>query len=104
MNAPDHRSNKLIVKKALEAVAESTVADLARRLHEAYHPNAEWRGSHPMNIANGVDAIEAEIWTPLLRSFPDLERRDSILMEGVTTARTSSERSGITAEPSARTG
>ena len=40
-----------------------------------------------MNERKGVDAIEADVWQPLLRSFPDLERRDLIFCGGVYQAR-----------------
>ncbi len=66
----------------MNTIAESTPATLARQLAAIYHPTAQWRGSHPWNEVQGVDAIEKQVWAPLLQSFPDLERRDDIVMGG----------------------
>jgi predicted ester cyclase len=77
-----HRQNKAFVHQALSALAEATSATLDARLAAAYHPHAEWRGSHPLNEMRGLDAIAATVWRPLLQSLPDLERRDVIVMAG----------------------
>ena len=74
--------HKKLVRDALSAVAEASPATLAAHLATAYHPDATWRGSHPMNEMAGVEAIAAKVWRPLLESFPDLERRDLILAAG----------------------
>lgn len=68
--------------KGLSALAEATPATLASRLDALYHPDAQWRGSHPINEMHGVDSIAKQAWGPLLHAFPDLERRDSIFVAG----------------------
>jgi len=75
-------ANKRLVMLSLAAIAEAHPATLAARLAAAYHPDAGWRGSHPMNEMTGIEAIEAKVWRPLLQSFPDLERRDLIVAAG----------------------
>jgi predicted ester cyclase len=77
-----HLDNKRRVRDTLYALADATPATLDARLAAAYHPDAAWRGSHPLNEVRGVDAIAATVWRPLLTSFPDLERRDNILIGG----------------------
>ncbi len=77
-----YAANKRFVMDALSAVAEATPATLATRLAAAYHPDASWRGSHPMNEVAGLASIEGKIWRPLLDAFPDLERRDLIVAAG----------------------
>jgi predicted ester cyclase len=74
--------NKKSVKKLLDNLASATPATLDKCLFDAYHQDAEWRGSHPMNELKGIDAIKETAWLPLLTSFPNLERRDSIIMGG----------------------
>jgi predicted ester cyclase len=81
-DAAHHLANKRFVLDALRAVAGSGPAQLDRNLAAAYHPDAHWRGSHPLNEMTGIDAIGATVWRPLLDSFPDLERRDTLLMGG----------------------
>jgi predicted ester cyclase len=77
-----HAANKHFARNALGALAEARPATLIKRLTAAYHPDAEWRGSHPMNEVRGIDAIAETVWRPLLQAFPDLERRDLILVGG----------------------
>ena len=77
-----HLANKRFVHSALYELARATPQTLMARLQAAYHPDAAWRGSHPMNEMQGVEAIAAGAWRPLLAAFPDLERRDLILIGG----------------------
>lgn len=75
-------ANKHFVRAALAGVANATQATLPAALEAAYHPQATWRGSHPMNEMSGVSSIAERVWSPLLHSFPDLERRETILVGG----------------------
>lgn len=76
-----HLQNKRRLRPALAALAESG-PDVRARLEALYAPDAAWRGSHPLDEMRGVDAIAAQVWTPLLATFPDLERRDTIFVAG----------------------
>ena len=40
------------------------------------------KGFHPVNEINGIDQIHNKLWKPLLHSFPDLERRDNLIIGG----------------------
>jgi predicted ester cyclase len=81
-NESEWVSRKRNIYEALSALAEARLETVAQRLAALYHPDAEWRGSHPLNEVHGLEAIEAQVWAPLLRSFPDLERRDVIVVGG----------------------
>ena len=78
----DHTTSKRVVWSALNTLAESSPGAIGANLAKIYHPDAQWRGSHPWNEIQGVEAIERVVWAPLLTSFPDLERRDDIVMGG----------------------
>ena len=82
MSATALVSQKKVLYAGLYNLAASTSRNLGRQLAELYHEGARWRGSHPLNEIEGLDAIEANVWHPLLRSFPDLERRDLIFCGG----------------------
>ncbi|MGL4322870.1 MAG: ester cyclase [Beijerinckiaceae bacterium] len=82
MTPTDITAAKLHVRSTLGAIAESTPESVLARLSQAYHPQAEWRGSYPMNELRGVEAMAAAVWQPLLTAFPDLERRDTLLIGG----------------------
>ena len=75
-------ADKRAVWSAMNAIAESGPGALTANLSKIYHPDAEWRGSHPWNELRGVEAIGRTFWQPLLASFPDLERRHAIVMGG----------------------
>ncbi|WP_293866391.1 ester cyclase [uncultured Alsobacter sp.] len=77
-----HIQNKRVVRDALYALADSSPASVEKRLAAAYHPDAEWRGSHPLNEMRGLGAIADVVWRPLVQAFPDLERRDTIVIGG----------------------
>lgn len=80
--------DKRLVWSAMQAIAESTPQALAGHLASIYHPDAQWRGSHPWNAIQGVAAIQSRFWEPMLRSFPDLERRDDMVIGGTYEGRT----------------
>ena len=66
----------------LRTLAEAKPSAVGAKLRALYGANARWRGSHPLNEMSGVDAIETNVWQPLLAALPDLERRDLIFMGG----------------------
>lgn len=78
----DNIKNKKKVKILMDDIANADSHSLKEKLSTTYHENAEWRGSHPMNEIKGVAAIEEVVWGPLLNAFPDLERRDNIIIGG----------------------
>lgn len=75
-------ANKQAVWSAMQAIADSTPQSVAAALESIYHPQAQWRGSHPWNEMQGTEAIANRVWQPLLSAFPDLERRDDIVIGG----------------------
>jgi hypothetical protein len=75
-------ANKRTVSSAMHTIAESTPESVAEHLAAIYHPDAQWRGSHPWNDIQGIQAVARTVWMPLLHSFPDLERRDDIVIGG----------------------
>ena len=77
-----HIENKRRLYRCLADLAGSPLKELANRLEAIYHKDAHWRGSHPLNELDGIDAIAARVWQPLLHAFPDLERRDVIVVAG----------------------
>jgi predicted ester cyclase len=77
-----HAQSKRLLHERLVALAAARPPEIAARLADLCHPDLEWRGSHPINDMSGIEAVEAHVWAPLLRAFPDLERRDLIVVGG----------------------
>jgi predicted ester cyclase len=70
------------ISHALAALAEAPLSQIDSQLERLCAPDLHWRGSHPMNEHRGTAAVAAQIWTPLKTAFPDLERRDLIVVGG----------------------
>ena len=69
------------------ALHEARARDLGTVLADAVHDDVLWHGPHPIDELRGRDALEHEFWSPLLHAFPDLERREGILLAGAYDAR-----------------
>ena len=78
----DNIKNKKHVREILKNITESSLTALKKNLNNAYHQDAELRGFHPINDLNGIDEIQEKLWGPLLHAFPDLERRDNLIIGG----------------------
>lgn len=78
---PDERLRRE-VQQRLAFLAEAGEARLPLALDTLAAPDCEWRAAHPMNGMRGSAAAAARIWSPLFAAFPDLERRDAILVAG----------------------
>lgn len=81
-----HPGNKAAIHEALRALAAAEGKALDEAVERIYHPEARWYGSHPINELEGTDAIR-DVWHNLRRSFPDMERRDSIFLVGESGAK-----------------
>lgn len=66
----------------LEAHRSLGVSGAEQLTRDLFRKDAELNASHPINRLVGRDSIIDDLWTPLLRSFPDLERRTDILISG----------------------
>ena len=78
----DHAANKKTVALSLRRLLDVADADLEQAAAEAYAPDACLHAFHPVNEHDGAGAIARELWAPLRRAFPDLERREQIVVAG----------------------
>lgn len=83
MNQDTLVQDKHTVWSAMNTIAESSPSALGSQLAKIYHPDAQWRGSHPWNEIQGAVAIQQQVWEPLRQSFTDLERRDDLVIGGI---------------------
>lgn len=74
--------NKRFVHDVMRRIADADQSAVRSLLKEAYAPDAEFRGSHPFNEMSGPEAIYRNYWGPLHAAFPDLERRDDLVIGG----------------------
>lgn len=69
--------------KALSELAAAPEGALSAYLSTIARDDAVWRVSHPMNEIQGNDSALSDVWAPLKRALPDVERRDLIFVGGV---------------------
>lgn len=67
---------------ALRALARAPIKDLKAVALEIFAPSAECAVSHPINQLRGIGELVDHFLAPMKRAFPDLERRDDILIAG----------------------
>ena len=67
-----------------KATETFTVAEVKARLAELFSDQAELKLCHPFGTLIGADAYFEHCLAPLHKAMPDLERRDMIVLAGVT--------------------
>lgn len=82
-----HARNKKTAWRLLRNLASDRSSDPSRQVESAYHADAQWFGSHPLNDVHGTGAIAANVWAPLKQAMPDMERRDTLVAAGSTDGR-----------------
>ena len=75
-------ANKKEIRILLKNIAESNLENINKNINDAYHDDAEIRAFHPLNDLKGVSEISEILWKPLINAFPDLERRDNLILGG----------------------
>lgn len=56
--------------------------NMAAALRDQVADDATWHVSHPLNELTGTQAVMDQVYSPLLASFPDLERRTDLFFAG----------------------
>ena len=74
--------NKKHFKNLLKNIAESSLENLDESLRNFYHDEAELSAFYPINEIKGINEIKNQLWAPLKKSFPDLERRNNLVIGG----------------------
>ncbi|MFV0243986.1 MAG: ester cyclase [Qingshengfaniella sp.] len=77
-----HMDNKCSMYEGLAALCADGPAGLEGHVQALYAPEIQVRAAHPINEGRGYDFLLDSVWMPLLTAFPDLERRDLIVMGG----------------------
>ncbi len=75
-------SEKLAYAAALSSLAQRPLIQWPDALGTLYHPDIAWHGPHPINTLLGSRNVIDGFWKPFLAAFPDIERRDDILISG----------------------
>ncbi len=81
------QSAKQIVWAALQTLPGNTSSgptaqDALPILAKYFAPDCQCHVFHPINEVHGIEAMHAKFWQPLLKAFPNLERRCDLFFAG----------------------
>ncbi|MCA2997578.1 MAG: ester cyclase [Burkholderiales bacterium] len=65
---------------ALAKIGELSAVARLGAIRQLYRADVEWHGPHPVNALSGANTLIEQFWQPLFTAFPDLERRDDIVI------------------------
>lgn len=74
--------NKSRLYEGLATLCDAGEAALETHAAALWSPDAEIRAAHPINEGKGLSFLTETLWRPLMTAFPDLERRDEIVIGG----------------------
>ncbi len=81
-SAADIQTEKLAYLNAWDALGKLSVGEWPNAFSNLYSADVAWHGPHPINTHQGAANVVEHFWQPFLTAFPDLERRDDIVMGG----------------------
>ncbi|MES9760562.1 ester cyclase [Priestia megaterium] len=74
--------NKKKINDFSKFIHQATIDTIDDLLTEYFHKDAVWYGPHPINQLDGVESISENFYKPLLKSLPDLEKNNFMLLSG----------------------
>ena len=78
----DYQDSKALVLQFYEEFEATSADDIGNVLNRYTSSDYRFRGVHPFNELDGVDAVAEALWKPLLNAFTPLQRRQDIFMAG----------------------
>ena len=82
----DQAENIAAKRRVLSIMADMTEAPLTRleaAARDGFAHDAALNVTHPINELRGIEAGLAQLWRPLRRALPDMERRENIVAGGI---------------------
>ena len=78
----DYQDSKTLVLQFYEELEAAPADDVAKVMNRYMSSDYQFRGVHPFNELEGVDAVAEALWKPLLGAFTQIQRRQDIFMAG----------------------
>ena len=78
----DYQDSKNLVLQFYEELEAASADDAAKVMNRYMSFDYQFRGAHPFNELEGVDAVAEALWKPLLGAFTQIQRRQDIFMAG----------------------
>ena len=74
--------NKLAVRGYLKKIFENGISKIDQNLENSFSKNIKVNCFYPLNEFSGLGEFKRKFWEPLFNSFPDIERREQIVIGG----------------------
>ena len=74
--------NKLEVRGYLKQIFKNGISKIDESLENAFSNNIKVNCFYPLNEFSGLGEFKEKFWKPLFNSFPDIERREQIVIGG----------------------
>jgi predicted ester cyclase len=84
MNDTINQLNKAAVLALWSALDHEPLHRLQATIRPLLDHNMTWHGPEPLGEKQGIERFVKEFWSPLLHSFPDLERQPHLFFGGVS--------------------
>ncbi|MCY4064079.1 MAG: ester cyclase [Chloroflexi bacterium] len=78
----DNIANKRRVMSIMGALAEAPLEQLPQAARDGYAADVALYVTHPINELRGIEAALEQVWRPLRRALPDMERRENFVAGG----------------------
>ena len=78
----DNIANKRRVMSIMGALAEAPLEQLPEAARDGYAADVALNVTHPINELRGIEAALQQVWRPLRRALPDMERRENFVAGG----------------------
>ena len=74
--------NKNLIRSYLNQIVNFGLKEIDKSLDKAFINDVKVNCFHPLNEFVGIKNLKEKLWTPLIEAFPDLERRENIVVGG----------------------
>ena len=78
----ENYSNKQKVKDILKKIIQMGITKLDDNLNKYFSDDVKINCFHPVNEFVGIKQFKEDFWLPLFESFPDLEKREQLVLGG----------------------
>ena len=82
ITAEENYNYKQVVRKYLGTIVKEGISRLDQNLQNMFSKDVSINCFYPLNEFIGIDDFKEKFWKPLFNSFPDLERREQLVISG----------------------
>ncbi len=75
-------NNKTIVRGYLKTIIEGGISKLDQNIENFFNKDVKVNCFHPVNEFEGANTFKEKFWLPLFEAFPDIERREQLVIGG----------------------